>query len=114
MAAVTFSEQVGLFVLVAEKANFCAVCLREHEVADRLKTCSPPCVEEDINLRPAIEHHGQTIVLKDAICPGANAVDAYSIPRDFFGEADGECLNSTLRSGVVDIFVRTAEHGRCR
>jgi hypothetical protein len=41
---------------------------------------------------------------------GAHRVDADPLHRDLLGEADDEAVHGALGGGVVDIFVRAAEH----
>lgn len=53
---------------IAEEPALRAICLAENDVSDRLKTRLFPCLEESIDLRPAVEHDGYAILLQYPVC----------------------------------------------
>src|ERR1700733_5514479 len=64
----TFCQQVRLLMLVAEEPALRAIGLTEHQVSHRLETRALPCVEESIDLRPAVEHDRYAVLLQNPVC----------------------------------------------
>jgi len=51
-------------MLIAEEPALRTITLSKHNVSDRLKPCAAPRLEERIDLRPSVEHHGYAILLQ--------------------------------------------------
>ena len=54
-------------MLIAEEPALRAITFTKHDVSDRLETPAAPCLEERIDLRPSVEHHGYPVLLQYAI-----------------------------------------------